>query len=187
MPNARGNEARLLSRRQASFATAESANDGLFYAVPFYSYNVTPSGELANDDANYGDAFPGDVVDGLRNLSGAMVVPMGFNSIGWHLSQLLGLPVTTGTGPYTHVFAAAAQPSPLLATHGISHNGVAKHFTQDSLAMTGLELQAQKNGQRQRVTFNLAGREEVKAAATLDATPVSYSRIRCRWGFRARF
>lgn len=175
MPNARGNEAKLLSRRQTTFGTAESAADGLFHALPFYSYNVTPSGELANDDANYGDAYPGDVIAGLRNLAGAAVVPMGLDSIGWHLSQLLGTPTTTGTGPYTHSFVAAAQPAILLATHGISHAGVAKHFTQDSLFMTGMEIQAQKNGQRQRVTFNMAGREEIKAGATLDTTPVSFS------------
>jgi len=175
MPNARGNEARLLARRQPAFGTAESAADGLFHSLPFYRYNVVPSGELANDDANYGDAFPGELVAGLRNLGGAVEVPLGLNSIGWHLAQLFGDPDTTGTGPYTHVFAAAAQPAIRLATHGISHMGVASHFTQDSLAMTGMEIQAQKNGQRQRVTFNLAGREEVKAPATLDATPVLYS------------
>ncbi|EPX82100.1 phage tail tube protein [Salipiger mucosus] len=174
MPNARGNEAKLLSRRQAAFGTAESASDGLFHALPFYSYNVVPSGELANDDANYGDAFPGEVVAGLRNLSGGMEVPMGLNSLGWHLAMLLGLPTTSGTTDYTHVFTAAAQPTPLLATHGISHVGVSQHFTQDSLAMTGMEIQAAKNGQRQRVTFNLAGREEVKAGATLDSTPVAF-------------
>ncbi|MDD9738428.1 phage tail tube protein [Marinovum sp. SP66] len=175
MPNARGDQAKLLVRRQAAFGAAEAALDGAFYKLPFYSYNVSPSGELANDEAIYGDDFPGEVVAGLRNLAGTFEVPMGFDSIGWHLAQLLGLPTTTGLGPYVHSFTAAALPSILLASHGISHAGVGQHFTQDSLATTGMEINAQKNGTRQRVTFNAAGREEVKAGATLDSTPVEYA------------
>ncbi|MGR3438771.1 phage tail tube protein [Salipiger abyssi] len=185
MPNARGDQAKLLSRRQSAFGAAESAADGAYYALPFYDYNVTPSGELANDEAIYGDAFPGDVVQGLRNLAGTMEVPMGMDSIGWHLAQLLGLPSTSGTGPYVHSFTAAAQPAILLATHGITHNGVAQHFTQDSLATTGMEIQAQKNGTRQRVSFNVTGREEVRAGATLDSTPVEYAADPVPVGFQA--
>lgn len=175
MANARGNEAVLLGRRQVNFGTPEAAADGAFMELPFYSYSVTPSGELASDDANYGDSMPGEAVAGLRNLAGSMAVPLGMASIGWHLSQLLGLPTTSGTGPYSHVFVAARQQALVLATHGISHAGIDQHFVQDSLALTGLEIQAQKNGQRQRVSLNLVGREEVPAGATLDATPVGYA------------
>lgn len=175
MTQARGNEARLMARLQAAFGAAEAAADGAFRLMPFYSYNVSPSGEQANDEANYGDSMPGEIVDGLRNLSGSMAVPMGLNSIGWYLAQMFGAPETTGTDDYTHVFKVPRQQVINLATHGISHTGIGQHFVQDSLAITGLELQAQKNGQRQRATFNLAGREEVGAAATVDATPVEYA------------
>lgn len=175
MPNARGDRAKFLSRRQAAFGAAEAAAAGAFYLMPFYSYNVVPSGELTNDEAMKGDAFPGDTVAGLRNLAGSIEVPMGLDSIGWHLAQILGLPDTSGTGPYTHVFKAAANPSILLATHGISHTDNAAHFVQDSLALAGLEITAQKNGTRQRVTLNMVGREEIKAGATLDASPVAFS------------
>lgn len=184
MPNARGDQAKLLARRQSNFGTAEAAADGAFYNLPYYSYNVAPTGELANDEAIYGDAFPGEVVQGLRNLAGSFEVPMGFDSIGWHLAQLLGLPTTTGTGPYVHSFAAQAQPSILLATHGITHGGVVQHFTQDTLATTGMEINAQKNGTRQRVTFNATGREEVKAGTTLDAAPVEYANDPVPLGFQ---
>ena len=185
MTFARGNEARLLSRQQASFGTAEAAADGAFRLMPFYSYNVSPTGELANDEAAYGDSMPGEVVAGLENLTGSMAVPMGLNSIGWHLQQLFGDPVTSGTEDFSHVFNVPRQQVIRLATHGISHNGIDQHFVQDSLAMTGLELSGQKNGQRQRVTFNLAGRQEVGVAATLDATPVQYAPDPVPVGFQA--
>lgn len=51
MPNARGDQAKLLACRQTTFGTAESAADGAFYVLPFYNYNVVPSGELASDEA----------------------------------------------------------------------------------------------------------------------------------------
>ncbi|MDO6587701.1 phage tail tube protein [Salipiger sp. 1_MG-2023] len=175
MPNARGDRAKLFSRRQTTFGTAESAGAGAFYTLPFYSYNVTPSGELSNDEAIRGDSFPGDAVHGLRNLAGALVVPMGLDSIGWWLAQLLGLPTTTGTGPYTHAFVAAANPGILLATHGITHNDLSTHFTQDSLAAQSIEITGAKNGQRQRVTLNMVGREEIKAGTTLDTSPVAFA------------
>lgn len=185
MPNARGDQAKLLARRQTTFGTAESAADGAFHALPFYSYNVTPSGELANDDAIYGDSYAGELVAGLRNLGGSIEVPLGLDSFGWHLAQLLGLPTTTGTeAPYSHVFTAAANPQILLGTHGISHAGVGQHFTQDSLAVQSLEIQAQKNGQRQRATLNMIGREEIKAGATLDSTPIAFANDPVPVGFQ---
>ena len=186
MTNARGDEAVLLARQQAAFGAAEAAADGAFYKLPFYSYNVVPSEELNEDDAIQGDAFPGDAVAGLRALAGSMVVPMGLGSIGWHLRALLGAPVTSGAGDFTHVFTTAAQPAVPLLSHGITHGRVAQHFTQDSLAYTGMELSLQKNSERARITFNLAGREEVGAAATLDTTPVAWSPDPVPVGFQGK-
>jgi len=178
MTTARGDQARLSARIQAAFGIAEPAAPGKFYQLPFYSYNVTPSEDLGEDDAIYGDNNPGDAVAGLRSLSGDAVFPMGLNSFGWHLLQMMGAPVTTvitaGT-VWEHVFETSSLPSLSVLTHGITHAGVGKHFTQDSIAYTSMNLRAQKNGERARATFNLMGREEVSAAATLDATPVEYA------------
>lgn len=178
MTTARGDQARLVARTQAAFGAAEAAQVSKFYLLPFYSYNVTPSEDLSQDDVIYGDNNPGDAVAGLRNMSGDMVVPMGMNSIGWHLAKMIGAPVTAETTPATiweHVFSTSALPALGLVTHGISHAGVDKHFVQDSLAYTSMNIRAQKNGERARATFNLMGREEAAAGASLDATPVEYT------------
>ncbi|MEP0155249.1 phage tail tube protein [Pseudophaeobacter sp.] len=178
MTTARGDQAQLLVRNQAAFGVAEAAAAGKFFALPFYSYNLTPSEDLGQDDAIAGDNNPGDAVAGLRNMSGDMAVPMGLNSIGWHLSQMMGSPVTSvisaGT-EFEHVFETSALPALALLTHGISHRGVDRHFTQDSIAYTSMAIRAQKNGERARATFNLMGREEASGVPTLDATPVSYA------------
>jgi Phage tail tube protein len=189
MSSARGDEAKLFSRIQAAFGTAEVAGAGKFYHLPFYSLNTTPSSELNEDDAIYGDAFPGDAVEGVRNLSGSMVVPLGLSSIGWHLRALLGAPVTTevvAATDYQHVFTAAAQPDLGLMTNGITHSRKSVHFVQDSLAYSGLEINARKNSERARATFNLIGREEVPGASALDSAPVQFSPDPNPVGFAAK-
>lgn len=186
MSTARGDYAALVSRLQSTFGTAESAGNGDFYKLPFYELTSSPTEEMENDESLYGDAFPGDAVAGLRNLSGSLVVPLGLSSIGWHLRALLGEPATTGTTDYTHVFETAAQPSVPLLTQGISYTDIDQHFVQDSVAYTGLEISAQKTGPRQRATFNIVGREEAKLGAALDTTPLEYLPESVPNGFKAK-
>lgn len=175
MSNARGDSAVLLSRLQTEFGTPEDAGNGDYRKLPFYTLRLDPSQDLENDEAIQGDAFPGDTVAGLRSVAGSMEVPVGLSSIGWHLRGLLGAPTTTGASDYTHVFETAAAPTVGLFTTCVSHSRVAQHFMQDSLAYTGMELTARKNGQRQRATFNVIAREEAGVSAARDTTPVAYS------------
>lgn len=175
MPNARGDEAKLFARQQAAFGTAESAGDGAFMALPFYSYGVVPSEDRSEDELMYGDAYPGESVRGLQSVAGAMVVPVGLNSIGWHLRSILGAPATTGSSDYTHVFTAAAQPTTPILTHGITHTRIGTHFVQDSLTCMSLEMALRKDGQRARATLNMIGRQQEKTGAALDASPVAYA------------
>ncbi|QFS83983.1 hypothetical protein FIU97_14620 [Roseivivax sp. THAF40] len=187
MTNARGDEAKLLARQQAAFGTAEASAAGAFMALPFYSYNVSQSEDRTEDDAIYGDAFPGDSVQGLRSLSGAMVVPIGINSFGWHLRSILGAPVTTGADPnYEHVFTPKAQPVIPVLTHGISHTRIGTHFVQDSLTCTSLEIAARKDGQRARATLNMMGRSEAKLGAVIDSAPILYEPDAVPVGFQGR-
>jgi hypothetical protein len=102
------------------------------------------------------------------------------------LRALLGAPTTTGSSDYTHVFETAAQPTVALVTNGIDYTDIGAHLVQDSVAYTGFEISAQKTGPRQRMTFNVVGREEVSGVATLDATPVEYLPESVPNGFKAK-
>lgn len=187
MPTARGDRAAFLMRQQANFATPAAAGAGLFRLMPFYQLNFAPTEEVTEDDAIVGDAFPGAAVAGLRNLTGNIEVPLGIQSIGWHLRGLFGAPVTSGSSPnYSHVFSAAAQPVPLLYTSGISHRGADIHFRQAPIAYTGLRLNAKKDGLRVRARFDMLGSVETKLGATLDATPVEYANDRVPVGFQGQ-
>ncbi|MCP3971689.1 MAG: hypothetical protein GY717_15490 [Rhodobacteraceae bacterium] len=175
MTNARGDQAKLFLRRQTVFGTAAAAGDGKFLSLPFYRFENAPKAGLEEDDAIYGDAHTGDAVDGLRDAGGSMEVPLGINSIGWHLYGLFGAPVTTGAGPYTHVFEPADTIVPVMQTAGLSLMDVNQHFLQDTLTYMGMQIAARKNGQRARATFDLLAREETAGGVILDNTPVTYS------------
>lgn len=190
MGNARGDEAKMFLRAQAAFAAAEAAADGQFFGLPFYSLDMKPTDEVNEDDAIYGDAYPGDQVAGLSNLSGALVAPVGLSSIGHYLQALLGAPETTELVPgsrYQHVFKAKAAQSKLLHTLGVSHTKINTHSVSDSVLVTGFEHSAKKEGQRARASFDLLGRAEVPAGAALDATPVGYAVDPVPVGFKAAF
>ncbi len=176
MTNARGDQAKFFMRAQAAFGTAETPADGAFLTLPYYSFTLPPTRELNEDDGIYGDAYPGEQVAGLEGMTGSLVVPMGFSSIGHHLQGMLGAPVTTElqTGRYQHVFKTPATQSPVLHTTGLSYIDVDKHRIHDSVVYTGLEQETRKEGMFSRVSFNVSGRAESKLASTIDATPVSY-------------
>ncbi|ETX26852.1 phage tail tube protein [Roseivivax isoporae] len=187
MPNARGDEAKLFSRRQAAFGAAEAAGPGKFLALPFYRFGVVPSEDRSEDEVIQGDAFPGDFPPGLVSLSGDMSVPLGLNSFGWHLQSIFGAPATTGDGPdYTHTFTAQAQPPLTILTQGISHTRIGRHFVQDSMTCTGLQIAARKDNQRARATLTMMGRAETSAAEALDDSPVVYDPDPVPLGFQGQ-
>ena len=171
MTTARGDQAAFLARQQASFATPATGN---FMLLPFYSLDMKPTSEVTEDDAIVGDAFPGAAVPGLQDMTGKIEVPLGMQSLGWHLRGLLGAPVTTGaSAPYTHVFSMAALPVPQLYTTCVSHRGIDTHFRQAPIAYTGMQIDAAKDGSRVPASFDLLGSVEDRVADALDETPVT--------------
>lgn len=186
MTTARGDQAAFLCRQQTDFDTPATSASGDFRLLPFYSLNMSPTEDVTEDDAIVGDAFPGAAVAGLRNMTGDIEVPLGLQSIGWHLRAFLGAPVTSGSSPnYTHVFKMAALPVPLLFTTGISHRGIDVHFRQSPVAYAGMKIGAKKDGKRARASFSLLGSVEDKLSATLDATPVEYANDKVPVNFQA--
>ena len=182
MTIARGSSATLMTRFQTAaapdtFATPEAAGAGDFRILPFYSYNLPGTEELAPDEAisgEGGDAFPTDPVPGLRGVTGSLVVPLGLQSLGWHLAALLGAPVTTGAGPdYTHVFEAGAVMAPRHLTNGISFTDIDVHRRSSGVTYTGFQLAVRKAGQRDRMTINAVGHDDTGVGAAMDSAPVA--------------
>ncbi|WP_321829747.1 phage tail tube protein [Thalassovita sp.] len=185
MSNARNDNVLLQSRIQAAYGAAEAAAEGAYRHLPFYEYGITASEDLGKDDAIQGDHFSGDITSGLVAVAGNLVVPTGLQSIGWHLAMLFGDPVTVdNTGTYTHTFSPAAVPTNRFLTMCKSHRDINQHFVADSLVYTGLEISGKKDNQRARTTFMLTGRQEEKAGAARDTTPVAWANDLVPVGFK---
>lgn len=173
MPAAYGRDSKpLLWRWQTDFNTPQTAADGSFVALPVYPSQTPGSRRDLYDDKRLGDGRnPGLQRLGFETADGQIEVPLLSQSIGWHLTGLLGLPVTTGAGPYVHTFssggairygtAGSVKAGVPFATYGVIHNS--------------MELRIARQSQTQRARFGLLARNEVKLAADLDATPVVYA------------
>lgn len=175
MPNAFGRDAVAMFRRQADFTTPESAAPPNFVKFPYYRSTLGARREQGTDPALPDGRLPATIDRGLRSADGELEVPLHLASIGHHLYGLLGVPVTTGAGPFVHTFDAEDTDAPTFHTFGISHTKIDQHFRYAGFAYNTLRITAQKQSPRQRVVFGLLGRDEVKLAATLDAAPVGES------------
>jgi hypothetical protein len=175
MATAYGRDAVLMMRRQADFATAEGAAPPGYVRLPYYESTLGARREQGTDPALPDGRLPSPIDRGLRTADGNLVVPVHLASIGWHLHGLLGAPVTTGAGPYTHTFDAEDADAPVFHSFGISHAKIGVHFGYHGFAYNTLQVTASKQSPRQRMSFGLLGREEVKLGATLDANPTAES------------
>lgn len=158
----------LLLRRQADFGTAETAGSAKFLALPCYRNTVGSRRDLYDDKTLGQGRNPGEMFLGFETADGEIEVPLNSETIGWHLHGLLGAPTTTGTGPYTHVFASGGA----MTHHTLGRQAGAVQFVDIGATWNEMRLQIARASQTQRATFGLLGRNEVKAGAVLDATPV---------------
>lgn len=160
----------LIVRRQSDFNTAQAALAGGFVALPCYPGTNPGSRRDLYDDKRIGEgADPGAMYLGFETGDGPVVAPFDSESVGWHLSLLLGDPVTTGTGPYTHVWKSGGATQ--WWTGGSTRGGV--HFRYTGLAYASMQLQLARASATQRATFQAVLRDEAKIADPLDATPVA--------------
>lgn len=160
----------LLLRRQASYGTAETAGPGKFVSLPCYRNTIGSRRDLYDDKTLGEGRNPGEMFLGFEVHDGEIEVPLRAETIGWHLFGMFGEPTTTGTGPgpYTHVFKSGGP----MAFHTMGRQAGAVQFTDIGVAYNEMRLQLSRQSQTQRATFSCLGRNEVKAPAVLDATPV---------------
>lgn len=96
---------------ESAFGTAPASG---FVELPIVSHTLGEERPNDPDDTIGNGRRPRAPEKGTREAGGNVVVPVEAESIGFWLKALFGAPVTTGTGPYTHVFesgAAASLPS----------------------------------------------------------------------------
>lgn len=112
---------------------------------------------------------------GTRSVSGDVVLELGPQGLGVLLSNVLGDPTTTGTGPYTHTYAGLANidtKSMTLQVGRPDNSGTLRAFSYLGCKFTQFKVEASVN-EYAKATFSVYGREEVTsqslAAAAYDA------------------
>ena len=112
----RGRLAELYSASQTALITPAASPGQPFTRRQFYDWTPSPQEEPQDDEvmgggfANSVDARP--AAPDVHRASVRIAWPLDLIQIGHALSELLGLPVTTGTGPYVHTFDSATTQVP---------------------------------------------------------------------------
>lgn len=163
----RDTAAALMVRGQTDFATQAT---GDYVLLPGYSYTGGSRRPVEGETLLAQGRNPGEALLGFESWDGEWVAPLRAETIGWHLRMLLGAPVTTGSGPYTHVFTPGA------VSHATVGRGAGATFFADlGVTWNTMRMQLRRASETQRATFGLLGQREVKLGGVIDATPVAPS------------
>ena len=145
-----------------------------YFSLPFNTHGLGEERPLESDDPILGqgreaqDPSYGDVT-----VNGSIKMPFDLRNSGFWLKGLLGAPVTTGTGTYTHTFNSTLSVLPSLSLE-IGHPQLSspKFYSHAGTKLGDCEIGLSRSGGVQ-ATINAIARKEVQASSTLDASPTA--------------
>lgn len=173
MAQVRGTAVKVIGFTETTFNTVPGTPDG--EVLYFQQFGVGASEDRVSDPTLSGGAR-GEVrsVADKRDVQGSVPITLAPQSLGFWLKHAIGLPVTSGLGPYTHTFAVAngLPPGALFdldfgaaitgAGRFVRYSGCRISRAQFSFPATGL----------QTASFDVRGAGvDATAVAALDATP----------------
>lgn len=100
MTQATGAMSRIVLGFESAYKTV--ATDG--FVLPVNSCSVKPTRNKNTAQTIRGNLNPVQPFDGNLSVSGDIVVPVDSTAFWYFLALALGLPTTTGTGPYVHTY-----------------------------------------------------------------------------------
>jgi tail tube protein len=177
MPNRHGRETQLLLQRQVASRTAPAAaafkmkyNNGIVLGrEPERQPDNTINNNALEEKMDEGDAI----------ISHSIPAILCLNDIGQWLSLLLGAPVTSGVGPYTHTFTLdLADPLIALMEMGYMNTGNEEYIRWYDNVVSSMSWNVLEGEQNMQV--NMLGGVQVSPnpGAVFDAAPTSYAKNR---------
>ncbi|MCK7611966.1 phage tail tube protein [Roseibium sediminicola] len=167
----RGKTANLLFGDQADFSTPAPVD---YISTPFYSENLGESEPLDTDPllgtARTNNRDQTAPAPGLVTMGGDIVVPMDVNHLPYWLTMLFGAPVTTGAGPYEHVFTSGGEVLPY-RTIEIEKRAGSAFFQNIGMLASGFSFDSARAGGFRQATVNLVGRSQTKLGASAGGNP----------------
>lgn len=168
MTRARGSDAFCDIKTESSYGTPPSGN---WTRVPFVSSDMgKEQGLLESDLLGLGREGLDPARDVVNNR-GNHVVPVDVRNFGHWLRLFFGAPTTTGTDPYTHVFASGAASLPSISMQlglpAVPHFGVNYGIRGNTM-----QVRMQRSGLLS-ATLGLIAKGENRVTSTASGTPTS--------------
>jgi hypothetical protein len=174
MARAYGSRALMALAFESTFGTTPGSG---FLKMPFVSSNLGASQALLESEVLGNGRDPIDPDLDVQVADGDIVVPVDTEAFGVWLKMLLGDPVTTGSGPYTHVFSSKADTLPS-ASLEIGMPEVPHFAMNKGLMVDSLSLSWQRAGQLTATLATIAQGEADPASSTSAGTPTEFDYYR---------
>lgn len=152
---------------ETTFGTTPGVPATFQLPINTIEFNAT---QALNDTATItGDRNATQPFLGYKTVDGSVTVPVDANAFGYWLKLLFGVPVTTGVGPYEHVFSVGdAVPSAFTEK---AHTDLTLFYLANGVKANTMEINF--GGDDELVaTIGLIGAKETKGTATV-ATPTA--------------
>lgn len=179
MADARGSRAQMALAFETTYGTPPGSG---YVLAPFASNDLgATQGLIENELLGFGR----DPIDPIRDVtvvSGDIGIPIDTVYIGYWLKLLMGAPVTTGEGPYTHTFTSGADDLPSMAVEK-QFPDLPRYFMNAGVAADSLSWEMNRGaGQNLLATISLIAQGQVplEGKATSDAgtpTEIAFKRF----------
>ncbi|MDD4926940.1 MAG: phage tail tube protein [Methylotenera sp.] len=145
--------------------------------MPFTSYNVGRDPRRSQNPTIQGNILANKTDAGSPFVAGQIQSILDLRTVGHLLKLLLGQPVTTGAGPYTHTFPVNASDRPFAALE-MGHSDISKFYRVLGARVNKMNWDIRNNDQN--VTVDVLACEDVDPVPTIamDGGPTSVSSFR---------
>jgi len=166
MTQAKGSKGQILIDFETTYGSTPDVPEGKL--CPFNSSALKSTRNQIESATITGRRDPVEPSDGNIDVSGSITVPVDILNFGNWLKALLGDPVTTGTGPYTHTFQVGDDVPSLVIEQGFTDIGQFFLFNGCKIDSMSIDI----GGDNELTAdFGIIGAKETLAAASFDAAP----------------
>ena len=169
-----GADARLIAAFEATYGTAPATG---WFALPFKRITLGAEKPLGYDPLlGQGRDAQDPYYEGV-SVAGDIGVPIDVRAVGFWLKGLFGAPVTTGTGPYTHVFTSGGDLPSLALELGFTGFATPSYEKKLGVKLGELSFEMQRSGPAE-ATISAIAQGETVGAVTASAAPENFALAR---------
>ena len=163
---ARGRKGHLLLDYETTFGNTPAVPAAI--KMPFQTSEVKSTQNLNDDETIRDNRSPAIPSRGNISVEGQIVVPVDKVAMGYWLRAMFGTPVTSGTGPYTHVFKLGDVHPSLTLEQGFNDINVYELFNGCKVSSFSIE----KGGEGDvTASIDIMGANETIGSTSFDEAP----------------